>query len=373
MYTKEDLENSSIYQLRLIAHKIGVKAPTTKKRDELIFHILAIQNGEEESYFPEKKMGRPVKDLSIKNNIGPIMCLDSDDTKGRVVFNDSQVDRVNTTGRVRGYLVETLENEFYVVNYENPVAVERIAWVPTKMINKRRIRSGNFLVCDVLNRDDNIPMVSNFVEVEGQPYKGYSYEQFEHKKVCFDKHPYFSYAGGTVFYGDRVLFSGDKFKIFNYVMKLITQNYNYCESVVVLGLNLTPELVGKYKNNTSVELFYSLFSDNFETQYFTYKLAVDHSKRLAELGKRVILVVFDLDHLYDNLDMTEREKIESIKSLYGLARSFEESGSFTVVGTSSKDFYEKNAYFKDFIDMLIIEQNDNALISQNLRLMRNNF
>ncbi len=369
-YKEEFLQNCSIYQLRMIAHQVGVKAPTSKKKEELINHILAIQNGDEASYFPQIRMGRPVKDV-LNKPFGSIRCLTSS-FNSSLVFNDSQFEgKAPQTSYVKGYLVETQENDFYIVRYDNPVAVECIAWTPSKFVNKKNVRSGNYVKAEVLVRNQNeLPIVTNFVEVEGQTTKNSNVEQFENKKVCFDKSRYFSCANGTVFYGDRVLFCGEKFKILKNVLGNLTNIHNYCESIVLLALNLTPDIVNKLNEYKNIELFFSLFSDNYDTQFFTYKLAVDHSKRLAELGKRVIFVVFDLDHLYDNLNMNESDKCESIKNLYGLSRNFEDAGSFTVITTCSNEFYESNAYLKNFLDVAFVEIDSNVLNAENLRSLR---
>ena len=41
-----NLDNLNIYALRLYARKFGVKAPTSKKKKDLIQEIVKIQNGE---------------------------------------------------------------------------------------------------------------------------------------------------------------------------------------------------------------------------------------------------------------------------------------------------------------------------------------
>ncbi len=373
-YTEEQLRSFSIYQLRYIAHQVGVKAPTTKKSEELVNHIIAIQNGDEEPYFPKTKLGRPLKSNLVNNEdtAGAIISMDTCDGKGKIVFNNSNLIVNNgETSIIKGYVIETKEQEYYVISYDNPVMLERVAWIPAKFVDKRRLRNGHYVAVEVVNKNEkNLPMAVSIKEVEGQQYKGFYNEQFEYKKVSFDKDRYFSFSGGTVFYGDRVIFSGAKHDLLNYVLRLTNEVYNYCESVVLMGLNLTPDKVSQLRKVDNVEMFYSLFSDNYDTQYFTYKLAVDHAKRLAELGKRVILIVANIENLYDNLEMSEKDKNASLKSLYGLARNFEDAGSFTVIGTCSQEFYDNNKDFEDYIDLHIKQIDKQNFEVENLRLKR---
>lgn len=46
MMKNRNLDNLNIYALRLYARKFGVKAPTSKKKKDLIQEIVKIQNGE---------------------------------------------------------------------------------------------------------------------------------------------------------------------------------------------------------------------------------------------------------------------------------------------------------------------------------------
>ena len=63
-FTKEQLENYSIYDLRTIAREVGVKAPTTLRKQELLDEILLISSGKKQPSSPSKR-GRPIKKLGI--------------------------------------------------------------------------------------------------------------------------------------------------------------------------------------------------------------------------------------------------------------------------------------------------------------------
>ena len=56
-YTKEELTEFNLYSLRELGREIGVKAPTSLKKAELIENILNVQSGKTPPYVTKK--GRP--------------------------------------------------------------------------------------------------------------------------------------------------------------------------------------------------------------------------------------------------------------------------------------------------------------------------
>lgn len=59
-YTKEKLNEINLYSLRVLAREMGVKAPTSLNKSNLINEILKIESGKKEPKKPNKK-GRPIK------------------------------------------------------------------------------------------------------------------------------------------------------------------------------------------------------------------------------------------------------------------------------------------------------------------------
>ena len=59
-FSEEELNKLSYYILREIGREIGVKAPASKKKEELIDNIIQIQNHQLEPCVPTKK-GAPKK------------------------------------------------------------------------------------------------------------------------------------------------------------------------------------------------------------------------------------------------------------------------------------------------------------------------
>ena len=80
---KEIVLSLGVYELRGLARVLGVKSPTTKKREELIALILGIMERNSEISLGEiEKRGRPFKTLSsVKNILEVISSTDKKDEK----------------------------------------------------------------------------------------------------------------------------------------------------------------------------------------------------------------------------------------------------------------------------------------------------
>ena len=57
----EQLNELSIFALRELARRTGVNSPTSKKKQQLIDDIIAINNGVKKPHIPKTKQGRPPK------------------------------------------------------------------------------------------------------------------------------------------------------------------------------------------------------------------------------------------------------------------------------------------------------------------------
>ena len=69
LYTREDLNNLGIYELREVGRSVGVPSPTTLKKEQLIDYILAIIYGEDIKKSSGKLRGRPARNKQKSTNL----------------------------------------------------------------------------------------------------------------------------------------------------------------------------------------------------------------------------------------------------------------------------------------------------------------
>lgn len=83
-YNMDNFENYTIYELRNYARQVGVKSPTTKKRQDLLCEIEKINKGEIIPLTNNKK-GRPCKNVnkSVLSDSGfkRVVCVDEEELK----------------------------------------------------------------------------------------------------------------------------------------------------------------------------------------------------------------------------------------------------------------------------------------------------
>ncbi len=70
-YTKEELEKTNLFALRLVAREIGVKKTCALQKKDLIQEILAVQSGEKSPCFP--KVGRKALNKVLIQKDGEIV------------------------------------------------------------------------------------------------------------------------------------------------------------------------------------------------------------------------------------------------------------------------------------------------------------
>lgn len=96
----EKLKELGIFELRNFARSLGVKSPTTLKRDELINEIEMVFSGKKPRYVRTTKQGRPPKTLTnsseLMNIITPVEYdkEQHDFVNQNFVLNDSEVDNI---------------------------------------------------------------------------------------------------------------------------------------------------------------------------------------------------------------------------------------------------------------------------------------
>lgn len=380
VYTEEQLKKYSIYQLRFLSRNVGVRSPTTKKRDELIKGILEIQSGRGKPYYPANSKGRPAKScfLPLDGEVNFVYGVCGSDIKGDVVFNKN-VSKYNESElvKVEGFVLEN-NYQYFLVGFENSASVERIAHLSKEYIELHGIREGSKLTCEAkYNREVQMLNVVNILTVDGCKFDGKERPNFEEEKIIFDKEK-INLAGNAevvkqistvapLCYGDRALIIGDKRGRLSAITLPVATSMPKDVRTIVVALNETPERIALLKDESQgkFELFHSTFSDNPNLQYFALKVAISYVKRLVESGRNVALVIPDLEDVYP--DKLDREALYSIKSFFAMARRFEKQGSCTVIGGCSSEFIEQHKDFGNFMNVVWVEENKELCEAKSVR------
>ncbi len=168
-YTKEDFNNMTIHNLREFAREIGIKSPTTKKKEEIINECYDLINNEEHIVTPVSKRGRPPKSaippLEVndptnqlhynfaENKIDEQKEKQSDEKKGNMSIEDmlKQEDC-----EMRSGILEMLDG-YGFLRAENCECSEKDVYVSGRLIKNIGLRAGDFVVGVAKRNSDNKP------------------------------------------------------------------------------------------------------------------------------------------------------------------------------------------------------------------------
>ncbi len=128
----------------------------------------------------------------------------------------------------------------------------------------------------------------------------------------------------------------------------ISENHPNCKLIVLL-IDERPEEVTDMRRNVKGEVVSSSLDEDVESHVRISQLIVERCKRLAEMGKDVFLLLDSITRLarafnkwVGNTGRTmsggvDIKAMDIPKKLFATARSFEEGGSLTIVGTALID------------------------------------
>ena len=173
-----DLQQLRIHELRDLGRKMGVNAPTSKKKEDLIQEIMKIMNGESVPFAFNTKKGRPVRnnseDFDVVDLILPSqseMQAFNDYTYGsydedkmrfmvRMDVNSGYGDsEVNSVFEREGVL-EIKPEKFAVIHVDGYHSSYRDVFVNMIMVNQLNLKSGDKVLAKTRKVKENYPEIA---------------------------------------------------------------------------------------------------------------------------------------------------------------------------------------------------------------------
>ena len=365
-FTPEALEKVNLFVLREIGRVIGVKAPASKNKDELIKEIMAIQKGEMMPA-PPTNLGAPQKtkvDLSAFLDVPENTEYPYEIVNPKVELRDSGKPTAIT---VEGVLEVHMNGYGFlrVNNYENS---REDAYVSTLNIKKYNLRRGDRVkaICtppketeaaalkQVLSINDLDPALflnrTNFDELI--PYYPTKRIKLENDKNtddiairCIDL---FAPLGK----GQRGLIVAPpktgKTTLLKKIAQSIEENYPDIKLIILL-IDERPEEVTDIKRSVKGEVVFSTFDENAEHHIRAAELVINRAKRLVEVGQDVVILMDSITRLARAYNNTVESSGKTLsggldptaligpKRFFGSARNIEDGGSLTVLSTALID------------------------------------
>lgn len=386
------LFQAGIYELRKIGRDIGVKSPTSLKKEDLIFQILQIVKGNSVPLSSGNRRGRPPKEMSDTKTVLDQIIPNINQEKNYVFNNENSFENLNAfISRYQKDSLEdfkpeqeyailgvfdTLDNAGYIKDKKD-YSYTKVIFVSENQIKENNLKKGD-LVCAVgrVVHPKKMSILIKVMQVNCQ-------DSWSDRK-CFDRLlldvPSGEYNTNTFYINDQKLHAliptnkGSRNLIKIKERKMYFNNlYNlalaYAKqkdvSVVCLFLEVLPEHKLILKDIDNVEVFYTLF-DALPSQHIEMvNLVIERVKRLAEMKRSVIFIVDDIGKILKNSSYYYKESenthcYESLlpKQIFALARTFKEGNSITIIANSLNNEDEKIIMLEkelEFISDKVIE------------------
>ncbi len=365
-FTERELLKMNIYLLRAIGREIGVKAPASKKKEELVRDILLIQEGKLQPE-PKPKKGAPPK--MDKELLKPYLIAETavgdyttiEDVDRKLVFNDSEIkDEFVSEG-----VLELHQMGFGFLranNYEN--SRENDVYVSIQNIRKYNLRVGDKVKAKAkITRDGDSAALQEVLSINDL-----SPELFFDRKKFEDLVPYYptdrirletenanDYSMrfidlfAPLGMGQRGLIVAPpktgKTTLLKKIANSIETNHKDVKLIVLL-IDERPEEVTDIQRSVKGEVVFSTFDESPEHHIKVAELVINRAKRLVEVGQNVVILMDSITRLsraynsvIESSGRTLSGGLDPIalngpKRFFGSARNIENGGSLTILSTA---------------------------------------
>lgn len=362
MFEETELIKMNLHVLRAIGREIGVKAPASKKKEELIRDILLIQQGKLAPE-PHNNKGAPPK--IDKELLRPYLVEVGDYTEveevdKKLVFNDDSA----KLEFVSEGILEQHPSGFGFLranNYEN--CRDEDIYVSAQNIRKYNLRRGDKVKAKAkMTGDGDSAALQEVISINDL-----APELFLNRQKFEDLVPYyptdrikletdendFSMRFIDLFVplgmGQRGLIVAPpktgKTTLLKKIANAIETNHKDVKLIVLL-IDERPEEVTDIERSVKGEVVFSTFDESPEHHIKVAELVINRAKRLVEVGQNVVILMDSITRLsraYNNVVESSGKTLSGgldpvalagPKRFFGSARNIENGGSLTILSTA---------------------------------------
>ncbi len=366
-FSEEYLKSLSLTILREIAREIGVEKTTSKKKEQLVEQIVAIQKGLLAPIKPNKKGAPPKCRIDLTEYLEGAKTFyptreEKDVDNKKLNFASPSVSQ-----KVVGVLEQHPNGYGFLraSNYEN---TKEDVYVSIQTIKKFNLRKGDYVeglskiiregetpaLCEVYKINSLAPEHAlNRAEFDDltpyYPDQRIKLETLDNSKDlavrCID-------LLAPIGFGQRGLIVAPpktgKTTLIKKIAKSISQNFNDVKLFVLL-IDERPEEVTDIKRSVNAEVIYSTFDESAEHHVRVAELVINRAKRLVELGQNVVILLDSITRLARAFNTTVEGSGKTLsggldptaligpKRFFGSARNIDGGGSLTILATALVD------------------------------------
>lgn len=360
-FSREQLQDKNLFELREIARENRVQSPTKLNKEELISQIVEASS-------------QRVKGLKIRPVSRPSKLVDAprrnaqNDVPEKAAESINEIMAVDDTCEEREGILEIHPDGYGFIRVRNCEHSEKDVYVSAIKIRKAGLRQGDMIKGIVKVAYDNKPAALLIINtVNGVPA-----EELRKRPRFDDLVPIYPDERlklenarskndfaireidliAPIGKGQRGMIvsppKAGKTTLLKKIANSISENYPDV-TLMVLLIDERPEEVTDMQRSIKGEVVYSTFDEMSEHHTKAAELLLSRAKRLVENGKDVVILMDSLTRLARAYNLTipptgrtlsggiDPGALHSPKSFFGSARNIENGGSLTIIATALVD------------------------------------
>ena len=360
-FSREQLQDKNLFELREIARENRVQSPTKLNKEELISQIVEASS-------------QRVKGLKIRPISRPSKLVDAprrnaqNDVPEKAAESINEIMAVDETCEEREGILEIHPDGYGFIRVRNCEHSEKDVYVSAIKIRKAGLRQGDMIKGIVKVAYDNKPAALLIINtVNGVPA-----EELIKRPRFDDLVPIYPDERlklenarskndfaireidliAPIGKGQRGMIvsppKAGKTTLLKKIANSISENYPDV-TLMVLLIDERPEEVTDMQRSIKGEVIYSTFDEMPEHHTKAAELLLSRAKRLVENGKDVVILMDSLTRLARAYNLTipptgrtlsggiDPGALHSPKSFFGSARNIENGGSLTIIATALVD------------------------------------
>ena len=360
-FSREQLQDKNLFELREIARENRVQSPTKLNKEELISQIVEASS-------------QRVKGLKIRPVSRPSKLVDAprrnaqNDGPDKAAESINEIMAVDDTCEEREGILEIHPDGYGFIRVRNCEHSEKDVYVSAIKIRKAGLRQGDMIKGIVKVAYDNKPAALLIINtVNGVPA-----EELRKRPRFDDLVPIYPDERlklenarskndfaireidliAPIGKGQRGMIvsppKAGKTTLLKKIANSISENYPDV-TLMVLLIDERPEEVTDMQRSIKGEVVYSTFDEMPEHHTKAAELLLSRAKRLVENGKDVVILMDSLTRLARAYNLTipptgrtlsggiDPGALHSPKSFFGSARNIENGGSLTIIATALVD------------------------------------
>ena len=360
-FSREQLQDKNLFELREIARENRVQSPTKLNKEELISQIVEASS-------------QRVKGLKIRPVSRPSKLVDAprrnaqNDVPEKAAESINEIMAVDETCEEREGILEIHPDGYGFIRVRNCEHSEKDVYVSAIKIRKAGLRQGDMIKGIVKVAYDNKPAALLIINtVNGVPA-----EELRKRPRFDDLVPIYPDERlklenarskndfaireidliAPIGKGQRGMIvsppKAGKTTLLKKIANSISENYPDV-TLMVLLIDERPEEVTDMQRSIKGEVVYSTFDEMPEHHTKAAELLLARAKRLVEMGRDVVILMDSLTRLARAYNLTipptgrtlsggiDPGALHSPKSFFGSARNIENGGSLTIIATALVD------------------------------------